>query len=125
MKSAQAIDAGMPAVPDEGVEVPKREWTIELSTLGLLHQRGVLSDAEFDSAVNDLRDSVGLKAPDGTTLVAREVRFQLSAPHSRFQQKTIVRYVPLRVICAGWRTTRTIGASATCARRRLRSEVRT
>ena len=73
----EAIDAGAPAALDAGVEAPKREWTIELSTLDLLHQRGVLNDAEFDSAVKDLRDSVGLKAPDGTTLVASKFALTL------------------------------------------------
>ena len=56
-------------VPDAGAE-PKHEWTLELSTLELLHGRGVLNDAEFESAVKDLRDSVGMKAPDKMTLVA-------------------------------------------------------
>ena len=51
------------------VEAPKHEWNIELSTLELLHAKGTLSDAEFESAVKDLRDTTGLKAPDGTTLV--------------------------------------------------------
>jgi hypothetical protein len=48
-------------------------WTLELSTLELLHQKGTLSDAEFESAVKDLRDSLGQKAVDGTTLVASKV----------------------------------------------------
>ncbi len=48
-------------------------WTLEFSTLELLHQKGTLSDAEFESAVKDLRDSVGQKAVDGTTLVASKV----------------------------------------------------
>jgi hypothetical protein len=48
-------------------------WTPELSTLALLHQKGSLSDAEFESAVKDLRDSVGQKAVEGTTLVASKL----------------------------------------------------
>lgn len=73
---AELIDAGVveqstkPVAPDAGVAPPASGWTVELSTLDALHRRGVLSDAEYDSAVKDLRDSVGLKAPDGTTLVA-------------------------------------------------------
>lgn len=67
------LDAGAPgavAASPSANEGPKHEWTIELSTLELLRARGVLNDAEFESAVKDLRDSVGLKAPDGLTLVA-------------------------------------------------------
>lgn len=77
--AVEPVDA---SVPDAGVveatpapvavpvaAEPKHEWKVELSTLELLHTRGTLSDAEFESAVKDLRDSTGLKAPDGTTLV--------------------------------------------------------
>ena len=74
--AAQVSDAGLVLdFPDAGV-APKHEWTLELSTLELLHARGVLSEAEFDSAVKDLRESIGLRAPDGTTLVA--ARFALT-----------------------------------------------
>ena len=82
-QSPEAVDGGIADAgfvlefPDAGVApAPKHEWTLELSTLELLRARGVLSEAEFDSAVKDLRDSIGLRAPDGTTLVA--ARFALT-----------------------------------------------
>ncbi len=62
---AEAAAAPPPAVAPAPTSTG---WTVDLSTLSLLHQRGTLSDAEYDSAVKDLRESVGLKAVDGTTL---------------------------------------------------------
>jgi hypothetical protein len=55
---------------------PKEDWKVELSTLSLLHDKGLLSDAEYASALRDVGESLGLKAPDGTTLMAS--RFALT-----------------------------------------------
>ncbi len=57
--------------------VTAKPWVIELSTLELLHAKGVLNDAEYDSAVRDLRDSLGLRAPDGTTLAVSNLALTL------------------------------------------------
>ena len=74
----EAVPAPVVAPVAAPVEAPpKHDWTVELSTLELLHARGTLSDAEFESAVKDLRDSTGLKAPDGTTLVVSKFALTL------------------------------------------------
>src|SRR5438067_1911599 len=44
------------------------EWiTAEFSTLRLLHEKGVLSQAEYDSALRDLVETSGARTGDDTT----------------------------------------------------------
>jgi hypothetical protein len=50
-------------------DAPKPSF-IELSTLKMLHDKGVFSDAEYESALHDVGDSTGAQAANGTTLVA-------------------------------------------------------
>jgi len=56
---------------------PASGWTVELSTLRLLREKGVLSQEELDSAVRDVLDTEGVRAPDGHTLSVG--RFALTA----------------------------------------------
>lgn len=69
-----ALQADVPA--PERAPAPSG-WTVELTTLRLLHEKGVLSDAELDSAARDVLDTEGVRAPDGTTLAVG--RFALTA----------------------------------------------
>jgi len=62
--------APAPAVTPAPAPVKPSGWTLELSTLKLLREKGVLSQEELDSAVKDLTSSTGYLAPDGTTLAA-------------------------------------------------------
>jgi hypothetical protein len=42
---------------------------IELMSLRLMREKGVISEAEFDSAMHDLKESTGMHAPDEGTVV--------------------------------------------------------
>jgi hypothetical protein len=46
-----------------------RGLTIQLSSLRLLREKGVISQAEYESALHDITDSAGGRADDATTLV--------------------------------------------------------
>ncbi len=54
-----------PAVPPPPPQAP----VVELSTLKILHEKGVLSDKEFDTAMKDAGNSIGEHASDSTTVV--------------------------------------------------------
>ncbi|HZS37485.1 MAG TPA: hypothetical protein VFF06_11700 [Polyangia bacterium] len=53
---------------DQPAAAPKR-LTLELTTLGLMREKGLITQAEYDSALHDLADSVGGQAADSLTLV--------------------------------------------------------
>lgn len=73
---AQAPPAAVVAVAPQPVPAPLPPpvysppgLTIQLTTLRLLLAKGVISQAEFDSAARDIEDSSGLRTGDATTLV--------------------------------------------------------
>jgi len=82
--SVSALSAGIagaqiaPAPPPEPVAPPppappadtQAPHSIELTTLRLLHEKNVLSDAEYQSALGDLADTAGARAADATSVVA-------------------------------------------------------
>jgi hypothetical protein len=63
--------AAAPAAPEPPPPVmphhPQPWITAEFSTLRLLHEKGVLSQAEYDSALRDLVDTSGTRSGDTTT----------------------------------------------------------
>jgi len=58
-----------PARADAPLPAPGAASTVDLMTLRLMLQKGVITQAEFDSAMRDMADSVGGKAADTTGLV--------------------------------------------------------
>jgi hypothetical protein len=57
-----------PPPPPPPVVFTPPGMTIQLSTLQLLREKGILSEAEFESALHDITDSAGGRAGDATTL---------------------------------------------------------
>lgn len=66
--TVRAQAAPMPATAP--VDPQSSHPAVELSTLRLLHDKNVLSDAEYESALSDLSDTVGAHAADSTSVVA-------------------------------------------------------
>jgi hypothetical protein len=58
-----------PVAPAPPPPPPQSGLTVELSTLRLLLAKGVISQAEYDSAARDIGDSTGLRTGDATTIV--------------------------------------------------------
>ena len=56
-------------VAQSAASTPSPRAFIELSSLRLMREKGIISQAEFDSAVRDLRETSGLRAPDQATVV--------------------------------------------------------
>src|SRR6185437_6742824 len=47
-----------------------RPWiTVEVSALGSLRERGIISESEYESAMRDLVDTSGARTDAGTTIV--------------------------------------------------------
>jgi hypothetical protein len=53
---------------DEKADADKKPLA-ELTTLRLLHEKGVINDAEYEAAIKEIGESNGLRAPDSNTLV--------------------------------------------------------
>jgi hypothetical protein len=66
LASAPALAQTPPAVASPPA---KPGLTVELSTLRLLREKGILSQAEYDSALRDIGDTSGTRTGDDTTLV--------------------------------------------------------
>ena len=72
MPGVSTAPLGLPEHPTPSVPPPPSSDShslFELSTLRILHERGILSDAEYDSAIHDLSDSAGLHSGDQGTVV--------------------------------------------------------
>ncbi len=67
--SAAPLAAPPPAAPPPAVVYTPPALTIQLSTLQLLREKGVISQAEYDSAMHDITDSAGNRPGDATTLM--------------------------------------------------------
>lgn len=66
-----APDASAPATPAVAPPAPPSGSAgIELTSLGLMRKKGLISAEEYDSALKDLRESEGNHAPDSNTIVA-------------------------------------------------------
>jgi hypothetical protein len=63
---AHADDAAAPAPAPSAP--PSGGPAIELTTLRVLHEKGILGDADYASAMKDLNDSLGQRSPNATTL---------------------------------------------------------
>jgi hypothetical protein len=48
---------------------PPAPSVVELTTLRLMHEKGILSQAEYDEAIRDLSETSGARAPDSGTVV--------------------------------------------------------
>jgi hypothetical protein len=58
-----------PPVVHPEVAPERKEPIIGFTTLNLLRQKGIISQAEFDSALRDMHDTVGPRGADNVTLV--------------------------------------------------------
>lgn len=63
-----AIAAALACALSTARAEPKR-FTVEFMTLEILRDKGIITNAEFESAMHDLADSVGVNAKDSLTLV--------------------------------------------------------
>src|SRR5262249_30017731 len=60
--------AALPAPPPPPASAARRV-VVELATLRLLHDRGIISQADYDATMRDLTESVGLHGTDSSALV--------------------------------------------------------
>jgi hypothetical protein len=81
-QSAPAADAATPptqpatppALPPESAPAPPAASTkllgVELLSLRVMHEKNMLSDAEYESALRDLNDTSGAQASESMSIVA-------------------------------------------------------
>jgi hypothetical protein len=66
--SASVASPPAPA-PTSGPSAPTPHNLVELTSLRLMREKGVISQAEYDSAMHDLAETSGLRASEGGTVV--------------------------------------------------------
>jgi len=58
----------LPAPPPPAPPQPAKSSLVEFTSLRLMREKGLITKAEYDSAVADIADSTGFRAPDSTSL---------------------------------------------------------
>jgi hypothetical protein len=80
-QTSEPVPPPLPPAPDPAVATslppaappppapPATPSLVELTSLRLMRDKGILSQAEYDSAIRDLSETSGARAPDGGTVV--------------------------------------------------------
>ncbi len=59
----------LPAPATPSSPAPASEPVVQFTSLRLMREKGILTQAEYESALHDLSETMGTRAPDGTSLV--------------------------------------------------------